>query len=135
MKEPPKPVVIDEATCAWEAWDDPAVAAKSRIRWKVLVAGERIGSRELVLGLVEIPPGEVLLPHHHAPAETYYVLRGCGDLRIDDLSRTVAPGMAVYIPADAPHTVRATGAEPLTLIFNFARDRFHEIAYHFDVDW
>ena len=36
-----KPIIIDQAELAWEGWEDADLAAKSEIRWKLLVTGER----------------------------------------------------------------------------------------------
>ena len=42
-----RPAVID-----WEGWNDPAIAAGSTVRWKLLVDGERGPSGGLVTGHV-----------------------------------------------------------------------------------
>ena len=79
-----KPVIIDQANLDWEGWRDADLAAKSAIRWKLLITGERTESSGLVTGVVEIPPGAHLLLHHHEPEETYYVVsqpRRDGDRR------------------------------------------------------
>ena len=127
-----RPVIIDQAYSPWEGWEDADVAARSAIRWKLLIAGERTESAGFVTGIAEIPPGERLLSHHHGAEETYYILQGRGRMEIDDRAADVGPGCAVYIPPDARHALRCTGAEPLLLVFSFARDRFDQIDYHFD---
>lgn len=132
MREPARPVIIDQAVLPWEGWEDSDVAARSAIRWKLLTAGERTGSAGLVTGIAEIPPGERLLLHHHGAEETYYIVQGRGRMAIDDRAADVGPGYAVYIPPNARHTLRCTGAEPLILVFSFARDRFDQVDYHFD---
>lgn len=127
-----RPVIIDQADLPWEGWADAAVAARSAIRWKLLTAGERTGSAGLVTGIAEIPPGERLLLHHHGAEETYYIVQGRGRMEIDDRAADVGPGYAAYIPPNARHALRCTGAEPLILVFSFARDRFDQVDYHFD---
>ena len=127
-----RPVIIDQADLPWEGWEDADVAARSAIRWKLLTAGERTESAGLVIGIAEIPPGERLLLHHHGPEETYYIVQGRGRMEIDDRAADVGPGYAAYIPPNAKHTLRCTGAEPLILVFSFARDRFDQVDYHFD---
>ncbi len=128
-----RPIIIDQADLGWEGWDDPTIAAKSAIRWKVLIAQERCASSGLVMGVAEIPPGAQLLLHHHEPEETYYVVGGTGHIEIDDHAEEIRPGSAVYIPANAKHALRCTSAEPLVLVFAFPRDRFDQVDYHFDV--
>ena len=132
MRIQTRPVIIDQADLPWEGWADADVATRSAIRWKLLTAGERTGSAGLVTGIAEIPPGERLLLHHHGPEETYYIVQGRGRMEIDDRAADVGPGCAAYIPPNARHTLHCTGAEPLILVFSFARDRFDQVDYHFD---
>ncbi len=127
-----KPVIIDQANLDWEGWRDTDLAAKSAIRWKFLLTGERTESIGLVTGVAEIPPGAHLLLHHHEPEETYYVVSGRGEMEIDAHVTTVGPGCAISIPPNAKHALRCTGSVPLVFVFSFARDRFDQIAYHFD---
>lgn len=127
-----KPIIINQSELEWETWDDMDIAAKSPIRWKLLITGERGPSGGIVTGITELPPGESLLLHHHEPEETYYVIKGKGHMQIDDCEAEVGPGSAVYIPPNATHTVRCTGTEPLVFIFTFARDSFEQIIYNFD---
>ncbi len=127
-----RPIIINQAELDWEGWDDPDLAAKSPVRWKLLITGERGPSSGLVTGIAEVPPGASLLPHHHEPEETYYVVSGHGHMEIDNCEAALAPGSAVYIPPNAKHTVRCTGPEPLVFVFSFACDSFDQIAYHFE---
>ena len=122
----PKPAVVDEATLDWEGWNDPTLAAKSAVPWKILIVGERTPSRGLVLGFAQVAPGAQLLPHHHEPEETYYIVSGQGEMEIENEATAVGPGCAIYIPANARHALRRTGSEPLVLVFTFARDRFDQ---------
>lgn len=127
-----RPVIVNQAEVDWESWDDPDVAARSPVRSKLLIAGERGPSRGLVQGVLEVPPGASLLFHHHEPEETYYVLSGQGRMRIDGRESALGPGSAVFIPSNARHAVQCTGPEPLVLVFAFARDRFDQVVYRFD---
>ena len=125
-------VIVDQAAVDWEGWNDPGVAARSTVRWKLLVDGERGPSGGLVTGVAEIAPGGVLPRHHHKPEETYYVLSGRGVVEIEDARAEIGPGTAVFIPPDARHALHCIGAEPLVFLFTFARDRFEDVVYHFD---
>ena len=127
-----KPIVINQTEQSWEGWDDAEIAAKSAIRWKTLISGERGPSAGLVNGIAEFPVGTRLPLHHHEPAETYYVVSGQGHMEIDGHDADIGPGSTVYIPSNAKHAVRCTGAEPLVFVFTFACDRFDKIVYHFD---
>ena len=127
----PRPAIVDQAALEWEGGEDANLATGGGIRWKLLVAGERTGSAGLVTGIAEVAPGSELMRHHHEPAETYYIMSGRGEMEIDGRAQAVGPGSAVYIPPNAAHAVRCTGAEPLIFVFSFPRDRFDEIVYHF----
>ena len=65
-------VVVREGEVPWEGRRDPDQHARSPIRWKLLIAGERTASAGLTVGILEIPPGASMLLHHHAPPEIYY---------------------------------------------------------------
>ena len=127
-----KPVIRNQDELDWEGWTDPDLAAKSPCRWRLLVTGEHDSSSGLVTGIAELPPGVSLPLHHHEPEETYYVVNGSGHVAIDDSEASLGPGPAVYIPSNAKHTVRCTGAEPLVFVFSLACDRFDQNMYHFD---
>lgn len=128
----PMATVVREAEQAWEGWSDPAIRAKSPIRWKLLVGGERTASERLTVGIAEVPAGTSLLLHHHAPAEVYYVIEGNGETTIDGTVTTVGPGTALFIPANARHRTVNTGARPLRFVWIFPTDTFEEITYHYD---
>ncbi len=42
-----RPIIVNQAEVDWESWDDLDVAARSPVRWKLLIAGERGPSRGL----------------------------------------------------------------------------------------
>ena len=127
-----KPIILNQAGLDWETWDDPGLAAKSPVRWKILVSGERGPSSQLSTGIAEMAPGTLLPLHHHAPAETYYIISGHGYVTVDDHEASLNPGSSVFIPSNAKHSLRCTGTENLVFLFTFAADRFDEIVYHFD---
>ena len=128
----PRPAIVDQADLEWEGGGDASLAAGEGIRWKVLIAGERTETRGLATGIAEVAPGAELTGHRHEPAEIYFIVSGRGEMEIEDRSQPVGPGCAVYIPPDVRHALRCTGAEPLVFVFAFPRDRFDEIAYHFE---
>ena len=128
----PKLAIVDQADLEWEGGEDANLAAGKGIRWKLLIAGERTETRYLATGIAEVAPGAELMRHHHEPAEIYFIISGRGEMDIEDRSLPVGPGCAVYIPPDVHHALRCTGAEPLVFVFAFPRDRFDEVAYHFD---
>jgi quercetin dioxygenase-like cupin family protein len=117
---------------AWETWDDPALAARSPVRWKMVFSARRTPTQALSMGVAELAPGGVLPLHHHAPAEIYHVLAGTGVVEVDGTPYPVAAGASVFIPAYARHRSTCTGTVPLRVLFVFPTDSFEEIEYHWD---
>jgi mannose-6-phosphate isomerase-like protein (cupin superfamily) len=127
-----QPVVIQETDVSWEGRRDPVQHARSPIRWKLLIEGERTPSASLTVGVLEIPPGAAMLLHHHAPPEVYYVLEGEGQTEIDGQRWPVGPGTALFIPPNAGHRTVNTGSCPLRFLWVFPTDTVREITYHYD---
>jgi len=128
----PEATIRREADLEWESWDDAELKARSDVRWKLLLSGERTPTAELAMGIAEIAPGATLIGHRHAHAETYYITKGKGRMRIDGVESEIGPGTAIYIPPDAQHSCRCDSDTPLEFIFTFPCDRFEEVVYRFD---
>lgn len=124
--------LIDPDGLPWETWDDPALAARSEVRWKLIFSGRRTPTEALSFGLAELAPGEVLPLHHHAPAEIYQVLEGEGVTEVEGEPHRLRPGVSLFIPGNARHRTTNTGSGPLRCLFIFPTDSFEEIVYHFD---
>lgn len=64
-----------------------------------------------------LPPGKTVTPHHHEVLEeVYYILSGSGMMTINDESRAVSAGDAIYIPRLHRHTLTNTGNEEMKLL-------------------
>lgn len=126
------PTVVHDAGLDWETWDDEALVAQSPMRWKTLLSAERTPTAHMTMGLGEIPPGEQLLRHRHAEAETYYILAGRGEMHIDDEVWMVDAGAAVFIPGNAHHALHNAGDVPLRFLYAFAVNSFGDVEYQFD---
>jgi quercetin dioxygenase-like cupin family protein len=116
----------------WETWDDPGLADRSGVRWKLVFSGQRTPTGAMSVGLAEIGPGGVLPLHHHAPAEVYHVLEGQGRAEVEGVSHELRPGRLLFIPAGARHRTTNTGPGPLRFLFVFPTDSFEQVVYHFD---
>ena len=109
-----RPHLVDEQTCSTDGW--------GTLHWKTLISGDRTPTCQITQGVAELlpapcdpPPGVVagpLMVHHHAHAETYYVLAGEGVLWI----------------AGAEFRL---GEEPLRILYTFAADSFGDVRYEF----
>ena len=69
--------------------------------------------------------------HRHQQAEAYLVLDGTGVVTIGGTARALREGVAVFIPGNAPHGVRATGKSDLRFAYVFAADSFDDVEYVF----
>lgn len=63
-----------------------------------------------------VPVGQTSLPHALTTSEVYYILRGQGEMHIDDECQAVEPGDTVYIPPHAKQFIHNSGTEPLVFI-------------------
>ena len=58
------------------------------------------------VGMVIVPPHANAGLHSHALAqEVWYVLEGCGKVRIGEETRYIKPGDLIYGPAGVPHAL------------------------------
>ncbi|MDP2796690.1 MAG: cupin domain-containing protein [Methanoregula sp.] len=64
-----------------------------------------------------ILPGESTLPHLlKKSTELYYILKGSGEMHIDNESAPVSPGQCILIPPQARQWIRNTGKENLVFL-------------------
>ncbi len=64
-----------------------------------------------------VPPGATTQAHFHPQSEEiYYVLRGSGELALDNEKSTVYAGDAVVIAPGTPHQIRNIGSEDLVFL-------------------
>jgi mannose-6-phosphate isomerase-like protein (cupin superfamily) len=63
-----------------------------------------------------VPPGQTSLPHALKTSEVYYILSGQGEMHINDETRPVGPGDAIYIPPNAKQFIHNGGEDPLEFL-------------------
>ena len=51
--------------------------------------------------------------HAHEPEQCYYIISGTGMMMIEEETREVTSGDAIYIPQNKRHGIRNIGALPL----------------------
>ena len=120
-----QPYVVDEHACPAEGWDG--------YRWKTLISSDRTPTSHITQGIAELLPSlpDMRRLHHHAHAETYYVVSGNGLLWIAEEQYVLTPGVTAFIPGGAHHTAIATGDEPLRILYTFAVDSFTDVTYEY----
>ena len=76
-----------------------------------------LGSRNMTVTWVDVPPGAEQRAHSHPDAEQVYVIvRGTGTLSAAGDTQTLEPGDLALIPPATDHTIANQGTEPLSLV-------------------
>lgn len=88
-----------------------------RIRAHVLMDAGELGSRNLSVNWIEVPPGssEELRSHEEAE-QAYVVVRGTGTMSATGETVELSEGDLVLIPPATDHAVGNDGAEALALV-------------------
>ena len=126
-----KPVVVHEDEREWEGWPEEEVAERGDVLWKTLISAGLTPTMALTLGVARLPSGGTLAAHRHAQPEVYLVLEGTGVVTIDGSSSALRPGVSVFIPGGAIHSVRSTGVSDLRVAYVLAADGFDDVTYVF----
>ena len=126
-----EPFIEHKANVEWESWENPSFKSRCPIRWKLLISGNKTPTNGMVFGIAEIPPGAEHLRHTHLEPETYFVTEGKGIVSIEEKDSEIDPGSIIYIPSEAPHSVRCIGTQALKFIFLLPCDRWDHVKYNF----
>ncbi len=125
-----QPLIIHSDSLAWETWSDDDFS-RGRVFWKTLFSRGRTDSDSLTAGVAIVHPGDALNPHHHAPAEIYFVFQGEGIMTLGKEEQRVRAGDAIFIPGDVRHGIANRNDKDLLFLYAFPTDSFEEIVYHF----
>jgi len=75
--------------------------------WTALLLGEtNTGSREVSIQVSHVSPGGEQSLHRHPESQCYYILEGRGTMIVDEETREVGKGDAVFIPGGSLHGIR-----------------------------
>ncbi len=116
---------------SWE-YSDGEEGRDDVIRWKTFCGGKNSTTKGFSFGIFEVPPDAVLDAHHHADTEAYYIVRGSGDVLLDNRVVQVRAGSVLYTPENLVHGVRNSGTETLELLWIFPVDSYSEVTYHME---
>ena len=88
-----------------------------RLRSHILMDAGELGSRNLSVNWIEVPPGasEDLISHEEAE-QVYVVVSGAGTMSATGDTQQLAPGDFVMIPPATEHSVSNDGTETLALV-------------------
>ena len=92
--------------------------ARSGVKdWKLVYPETGTKTKTLIMGIVEIDPGEHSPSHRYNCEEVYYVLEGQGAIQSDGQRYEFVAGDAIYNKENTTHRVFNTGsAETLRLL-------------------
>jgi len=79
----------------------------------MLMSPQNSSAKNLSLQISEVPVGSEQPLHVHGPEQCYYIIRGKGLMTIEEETREVFAGNAVYIPSNKRHGIINTGNEVL----------------------
>jgi mannose-6-phosphate isomerase-like protein (cupin superfamily) len=86
------------------------------------------GSKHLLLGTEEIPPGAVIPKHrHHAEDEILLIQTGNAHVWLGDKEYDAEPGALVFIPAGTWISLKNSGNENISLVFVWNDPGFEEM--------
>ena len=121
------PTRVDASLLPDERWDDQA---RGTIRYRTLMSAPETDTKAIVCGIAMMAEGDTFPLHFHAEPEVYFGLEGTGEVMIEGVPHSLAPGVALYIPGGAVHGVPVANS-PLKWFYTFATDSFADIRYSF----
>lgn len=66
--------------------------------------------------IAQLEKGNAIETHVDPMEEIYFIYRGEGDITVDDETRHVKQGDAVWIPRGSPHSLENTGQAPCVIL-------------------
>lgn len=79
----------------------------------MLISPQKCYSRNLSIQISEVPAGSEQPIHNHEPEQCYYIIKGKGLMIIEDESREVHAGDAIFIASNLNHGIRNIGDDVL----------------------
>jgi mannose-6-phosphate isomerase-like protein (cupin superfamily) len=93
------------------------VEERGRLRSHFLMDAGDLGSRNLSITWVDVPPGAEQRAHSHAESEQVYVIvRGTGRMLVAGDVEEVGEGDLIFIPPATEHGIVNDGSEPLAYV-------------------
>jgi mannose-6-phosphate isomerase-like protein (cupin superfamily) len=75
----------------------------------MLISPQNSSTRNLSIQISTIPIGSQQPIHAHDPEQCYYIIKGTGLMSIEDETREVTSGDAIYIPSNKKHGIKNFG--------------------------
>lgn len=75
----------------------------------MLISPQNSSARNLSIQVSVVPVGSEQPIHVHGPEQCYYIIKGMGLMIIEDETREVTSGDAIYIPPKKKHGIKNIG--------------------------
>jgi mannose-6-phosphate isomerase-like protein (cupin superfamily) len=96
---------------------EAAVEERGRLRSYFLMDAGDLGSRNMTVTWVDVPPGAEQRAHSHPDSEQVYVIvRGEGRMSVAGDVEDVAEGDLVFIPPATTHSIVNAGSDDLVYV-------------------
>ena len=69
----------------------------------VYVLTEHLDTKDLTVGVCEVPPNTTMTPHKHIQEETIFILEGTGHVVVNGVEEPIKPGTLVLFPSNSEH--------------------------------
>ena len=79
----------------------------------MLISPQNSSTQNLSIQISEVPIGSAQPIHNHEPEQCYYIIKGKGLMIIEEGSKEVIAGDAVYIPSNLKHGIKNVGNDVL----------------------
>jgi len=76
----------------------------------MLISPQNSSTRSISIQVSEIPVGSAQPVHNHGPEQCYYIIKGNGLMIVEDESREVTEGDAIFIPSNKKHGIKNTSS-------------------------
>ena len=86
----------------------------------VYVLTEHLDTKNLTVGICEVPPKSTMTPHKHWQEETIYILHGTGHVVVNGVEESIAPGTLIHFPSDSEHCTTNDTDEVMQFVFIFS---------------
>ena len=68
------------------------------------------------LAIAQLAPGKLLEPHIDPMEEIYFIVSGEGEMQVDDETRHVVPGDAIWLPTGSRHGLSNKGTDDCIIL-------------------
>jgi len=79
----------------------------------LLIGEEDVGAKNISVQITDVDVNGEQFLHSHKPEQCYYIIEGKGIMTVDDETREVFAGDAIYVPSNSRHGIKNISSSPL----------------------